>query len=221
MTTVAAIVLAAGSATRMGAKVNKPYLTAAGRPLLWYSLTALRAAGITEIVVVARRDDFPMVDDDQVVVAEGGPTRTDSEMAGLAALTDSRAEMVMIHDAARPFLTTDLVHSLREAAAAGGAVPVMKPSPRLWTRDGGRLLPAPAGTMTAQTPQAFLTGPLREAYAKAGGAIGADTAEIMRRFGGTAIRAVPGDPLAFKITHTSDLNLVEDAARRWLAVVVP
>ncbi|MGH8912234.1 MAG: 2-C-methyl-D-erythritol 4-phosphate cytidylyltransferase [Acidimicrobiia bacterium] len=221
--TTAAIILAGGSGSRMGPGPNKPYRTAADRPLLWYSITAFQLAGVDHLVVVVRPEDADAAPAGTQQVT-GGRTRTDSEQAGLATLEDAEVEIVMIHDAARPFVTPALIQRLRTAAAArGGAVPVIDPPVPLWRRSGDILVRAPNGVVRVQTPQAFRTEPLRAAYRRAAGAdaVGADTAEIMERFGDVEVLAVEGDPLAFKITFDEDLARVEAAARQWAAIVQP
>jgi 2-C-methyl-D-erythritol 4-phosphate cytidylyltransferase len=221
--TTAAIVLAAGSGTRMGEGPNKPYRMVAGHPLLWYSITALELAGVEHVVVVARPDDFDAAEGPVRLVA-GGPTRTASEHAGLAAIEELEVDLVMIHDAARPFITPDLVRRLGEAAAEfGGAVPALPPPSPLWRRLGDRLEPASARIVRVQTPQAFRAAPLRTAYQHARGAdvSGADTAEIVERFSDLQVVMVEGDPLAFKVTYRDDLARLEEAVTQWQTAVDP
>ena len=221
--TIAAIVLAAGSGTRMGEGPNKPYRMVAGHPLLWYSITALELAGVEHVAVVARPDDFAAVEGPVRLVA-GGPTRTASEHAGLAAIEHLDVDIVMIHDAARPFITPDLIRRLADAATEiGGAVPALPPPSPLWRHSGDQLEPAPAGMVRVQTPQAFRAAPLRTAYKHAGGAdvSGADTAEIVERFSDLQVVIVEGDPLAFKVTYQDDLARLEEAVTQWQTAVDP
>lgn len=219
--TTAAIILAGGSGSRMGNGPNKPYREVAGRPLLWYPLTAFRLAGVEQMVVVARADDMEWARHQHDHVVEGGRTRTDSEHAGLAALEGVEVDIIMVHDAARPFVTPDLIGRLERAAIAGGAIPILTPLAPVWVRSGDSLIPAPPGTVRVQTPQAFLAGPLRTAYGIAAGveATGADTAELVDRFGDVEIAVVEGDPLVFKITHPEDLARADQAAARWLELM--
>ncbi|HJR93344.1 MAG TPA: 2-C-methyl-D-erythritol 4-phosphate cytidylyltransferase [Acidimicrobiia bacterium] len=221
MTSTAAIVLAGGSGSRMGPGPNKPYLTAAGRPLLWYSLRAFELAGVEHVVVVSRPEDLDGVPD-AVVKTSGGRTRTASEHAGLAAIDNLDVDIVMIHDAARPFLHPDLVRRLEAAAATtGGAVPALDPARPLWRRTSRGLVLAPSGARLVQTPQAFRAAPLRTAYRLAAGADAeaADTAEIVERFGDLEIAVVAGDPLAFKVTYREDIGRLEEAAVEWSRLV--
>jgi 2-C-methyl-D-erythritol 4-phosphate cytidylyltransferase len=221
--TTAAIVLAAGSGTRMGEGTNKPYRMVAGHPLLWYSITALELAGVEHVVVVARPDDFDAVEG-RVRLVAGGPTRTASEHAGLAAIEKLDVDIVMIHDAARPFITPELTRRLGEAAAEfGGAVPALPPPSPLWRRLGDQLEPASAEIVRVQTPQAFRAAPLRTAYKHASGAdvTGADTAEIVERFSGLQVVMVQGDPLAFKVTYQHDLARLEETVTQWRTAVDP
>ena len=223
MTTAAAIVLAGGSSNRMGEGPNKPYLVVAGHHLLWYSLQAFELAGIDQVVVVARPEDFDLLPKG-VIVRPGGPSRTASEQAGLAAVEALGADVALIHDAARPFISPGLVRRLWGAAAAtGGAVPAIESAAPLWQRKDSGLEPAPEGSRRVQTPQAFRTAPLLTAYRLAAGAdaTGADTAEIVERFGDLQIAVVPGDPLAFKVTYRQDLVRLEEAAAEWSRVAAP
>ncbi len=222
----AAIILAGGSGTRLRSERNKPYLSVAGRPLIWYPLVAFDQSTVETVVLVIRPVDRASVDEavastettKVVSVVEGGPTRTASEQAGITALDSVEVDVIMIHDAARPFVTPTMIDRLAETAhSAGGAVPVLEPNVAPWRLVGGELHPI-GSLMRAQTPQAFRAGPLRAAYRAAArtGATGVDTAEIVARFGDVPIAAVDGDPRAFKVTHPEDLATADAVAVAWL-----
>lgn len=211
------MILAAGSSTRMGLSVNKPYADIGGRQLLWYSLSAFERAGVPDPVVVVRSGDETLLSGTPAMV-EGGATRTASEMAGLAVLEDRQLDVIMIHDGARPFLRPVLVARLaRVAAEVGGAVPGLEPDERLWKRRNGDLTPLTEHVVRVQTPQAFQASGLRDAYraARLTGATGADTAEIVQRFGALEVKVVPGDPALFKITYADDLERAAAEAASW------
>ncbi|CAN5880050.1 IspD/TarI family cytidylyltransferase [soil metagenome] len=221
-----AIVLAGGSSSRLGSDRNKPYLSVGGRPLIWYPLVALAQSQVEEVVLVIRTIDRPSVDEaitstgiaKLMSVVEGGTTRTASEHAGLAALAEIDVDVIMIHDAARPFVTPTMIDRLASTARSiGGAVPVLDPNVTPWRLVDEQLHPT-RGLVRAQTPQAFRSEPLRAAYnaAARAGATGADTVDIVQRFGNLDIAAVEGDPRAFKVTHPDDLVTAEAVAVSWI-----
>src|SRR5215208_2355102 len=98
-----ALIVAAGSGERLGAGRPKAFVVLAGRPMLEWSLDAVRAAGIEEIVVAAPPD----VSLERVRVVAGGATRSESVRAALAAAPPG--DEVVVHDAARPLVTPELV----------------------------------------------------------------------------------------------------------------
>jgi 2-C-methyl-D-erythritol 4-phosphate cytidylyltransferase len=136
----------------------------------------------------------------------GGPTRTASEMAGLTAIGQP-ASLIGIHDGARPMVDAALVELLfATAARRGGAVPVVDPGPLVRRSDHSMVV----GAVLAQTPQVFRGDGLLAAYAAAteAGFAGADTVEVVRRFGNLEIEAVPGDPANIKVTAPEDMELI-------------
>ncbi len=237
--TVAAIVLAGGSGSRVAAEVNKVYLPVQGRPLLSFSLLAFEASPeVGQLIVVVREADLPEA---RRIVAGlplsklsrlvvGGPSRQDSELAGLSAIAgeieEGAIELVAIHDAARPFLTLSLIAEVVEAARRhGGAVPSLPVESPLYEVEGpphagavsrARLLPAPT-LARVQTPQVFAARSLVRSYrmAAAEGFVGVDTAETVERYSDLVVAAVPGDPRNLKVTFPEDLVAAEDLARRW------
>lgn len=141
----------------------------------------------------------------------GGPTRSASVRAGLAAVPDD-AEVICVHDAARPLATKELYEAVIEAVLAGadGAVPGIPVADTIKVIDAtGQVLSTPdrATLVAAQTPQAFRAERLRAAHA--GGADGTDDAALVEAIGGRVV-VVPGDPANLKITRPADL----DVARR-------
>jgi 2-C-methyl-D-erythritol 4-phosphate cytidylyltransferase len=226
----AAIVLAGGSGTRLGAERNKVYLPLRGRPVLAWSLATF--AGMPEVgavVLVVREPDRPLAEQvlaehtaGGVEVVVGGSTRQESELAGLrrlaARIDAGTVDAVLVHDAARPLATRELASAVLAAARAdGGAVP------GLWRDDlaaaapegAGLAGPSPDRLVAVQTPQAFRAAPLLAAYEEAAGCgfVGTDTASCMERFApDVPIRWVPGDEHNFKITYVHDLLVAEHAA---------
>ena len=202
------IIVGGGDSSRFGG--DKLMTPIAGRPLIAHTVAAV--AGSADVcVLVCRQDQADQVIGalPDVLVVVGGPTRTQSEMAGLAALPDEIA-LIGIHDGARPLVSRPLIELLFETAAkVGGAVPVLEPSRPLVRRSN--LGPVPAAV--AQTPQVFRGPALQAAYrmAAAHGFQGHDTAEVVRAFSDLEIAAVNGDPGNLKVTYRSDLDTVRAA----------
>jgi 2-C-methyl-D-erythritol 4-phosphate cytidylyltransferase len=203
------VVVAAGKGVRFGE--DKMMLPVAGLPLVAHAVSAV--SGLADRIILVCRADQMQALSRLALGAEmvtGGPTRTESEMAGIAAIGEP-ARLIGIHDGARPLVDPALVERLFEAAGrVGGAVPVIDPPGLIVSR--GDLRPM-VGAVIAQTPQIFHGGGLIAAYEAAGKAefVGADTAEVVRRFGTLDIAAIPGDPANIKVTDPRDLVLVRAA----------
>ncbi len=220
------VIAAAGSATRFGGPVPKPYLRLAGRTLLEHSLRALgRVRGIAGGAVVLANGDrrferLPSTIRRRVVAVAGGPTRAVSVFNGLQALiAASDGDWVLVHDAARPCVRPREIEALVAACrrdAVGGllAVPV---ADTVKQADAGgrsaRTLPR-ARLWRAQTPQMFRLGVLKDALAKsfAAGFDPGDEAAAIERLG-LAPRLVEGSPLNLKVTRPADLPFAEAALR--------
>lgn len=227
----AAIVLAGGSGTRVGAERNKVYLTVAGRTVIARSLAAMGATpGVGPVVLVVRAADHDLahsvvageLPDMEIEIVTGGATRQDSELAGLRVLAGRIAsgavDVVLIHDGARPLAGPALAAEvLRVARECGGAVPGL-PRADLATAGGAGLAGlAPSGLVAVQTPQGFRAGPLLAAYEAAAlaGFAGTDTASCVAEFAPQLpIRAIPGEQHNFKITHMHDLELADAVLTR-------
>lgn len=227
----AAILLAGGSGTRLRGGENKAYLPLGGKPLISWSLDLFeRSPLIDDVVLVVRAVDgtqvmalTPSVTKLRAVV-EGGATRHASEHAGLTAIApdiDSGGTgLVLVHDAARPFVSADLLARVVETAAtAGGAVPCLRlETPVFRTVEPRRLEPVAVDDLRrAQTPQAFRARQLLAAYRAAAGDgfTGFDTAEAVQRYTRLEIRAVAGDPRNIKVTFVEDLYAAEELAATW------
>lgn len=227
---VAAVVLAGGNGTRLGADGNKAYIPLAGRSLASWSLNAfggLRAVGRRILVIRPEDRDIASelidreLDDPSVEVIEGGVSRHGSEWAALTYLRDDidrgKVDLILIHDAARPLVTRELVQAVIETAAeSGGAMPGIVDNDLGLVDDDGHLqpvLPSGRGSLVrTQTPQGFLAAPLISAYelAVADGFEGTDTVSTMLRYSNVKIRPVPGDTRNLKITYPQDLFTAED-----------
>jgi 2-C-methyl-D-erythritol 4-phosphate cytidylyltransferase len=199
------IVVAAGIAVRFGE--DKMMLPVSGIPLVAHTVAAVRGHE-DRCILVCRSDQVEALSDLGLGadLVSGGPTRTASETAGLAAIGEP-ARLIGIHDGARPLVGPALVERLFETAArVGGAVPVIDPGPLVRRSD----LSLVADAVVAQTPQVFKGEELLAAYAAAdeAGFSGSDTAEVVRRFGSLEIEAVVGDPANVKVTGPEDLERV-------------
>ncbi len=200
------IVVAGGSSARFGD--DKMMAMIAGKPLVVHTLEAV-ASAVDRCVLVCRADQIEALEGQALDadIVPGGSSRTTSEMAGLAAL-GGRAELIGIHDGARPLVPFRLIESLFEVAArTGGAVPVLDPDEPVISRDTLRRMDAVA---IVQTPQVFAGEPLMAAYVQAAQADyeGHDTADVVGRFSDIEIAAVAGDPGNVKVTYQEDLETV-------------
>jgi 2-C-methyl-D-erythritol 4-phosphate cytidylyltransferase/2-C-methyl-D-erythritol 2,4-cyclodiphosphate synthase len=217
--TTAAIIVAAGRGTRLGGPVPKQYQRVGGEMVLTRALRATLACGQLDAVLVAIHpdaDEFygaavaPLSDPRLLAPVHGGAERSDTVRLALEALADKATEVVLIHDAARPFARPELFTMLATHARSGeGAIAAQPVIDALWREaDGMAGTPAPrAGLWRAQTPQAFPYAALLAAY-HASGPCALDDAEVFRRAGGK-VRLVPGEPENFKITTAADLARAE------------
>lgn len=222
----AAIVLAGGSGTRIGAGHNKVYLPLGGRTVLGWSLRAFAIhPAIGTVVLVARAEDAARAEqeaatlDVPVEIVEGGATRQDSEWCGLHRLADRIAactiDTVLIHDGARPLVSAALISAVLAAARAdGGAVPgLLRDDVAAVAADGAGLQwpPGPDAFVAVQTPQGFRAAPLLAAYdrARQEGFVGTDTASCVQHFTDLPVRWVPGDEHNLKITYPHDVAHAE------------
>lgn len=214
-----AVVVAAGSGLRAGPGEPKAWRSLGGRPLLRWSVEGLLSAGAREVVVVVAHDRLGHADEALAGLVNwravtGGKTRAESVQAGLAALTATRTQAVLIHDAARPFVTQAHVDRLLAALdVADGAIPTL-PVPDTLKRGEGLVdetVPR-EGLYRAQTPQAFRVGKLKAAYRRwPATEEPTDDASVMERAGGN-VAMVAGDPLLMKLTYPQDFLLAEQLA---------
>lgn len=214
-----AILVAAGSGQRAGQGLAKQWRDLNGRPVLAWSASALIEAGAEPLVVVIRRGDETLAKAalsglNGWVLTHGGENRSDSVRSGLAALRQGGPEAVLIHDAARPFVTTAHVQSLLAMlASADGAVPALAVADSLKTLgDKGLVAASRDGLIQVQTPQAFHRKALQAAYdALPPDAAMTDDAGVMERFGGRVV-AVAGDIRLFKLTYPEDFAMAKALA---------
>ncbi len=200
----AAVVVAAGSGTRFGR--SKHDLILAGEPLWQRSVTTLRSAGIDDVVVVG---DVPGG-------VAGGERRQDSVLRGLEAL-DRRPDWVLVHDAARPLISTGLVTRILDACRSGtadGVIPVVPMADTVKRVAGSHVVATldRSELVAVQTPQAFRYGVLIAAHRSAGSATVTDDASLVELSGGTVV-VVEGERSNMKITYPEDLTIAESILR--------
>jgi 2-C-methyl-D-erythritol 4-phosphate cytidylyltransferase len=193
------LLLAAGRGTRFGRE--KHNIELGGIPLWKQSERALLDGGVDNLIVVGDLDG----------AVPGGDRRRDSVASGLAAISD-HAGFVLIHDAARPLVTADLVRAVIDRLLIGdvaGVVPVVPVRDTLKRVMGGFVAETVdrADLVAVQTPQGFDLGALRAAHAVAGGDA-TDDASMIESAGGT-IAIVDGDPANLKVTYPEDLAVAE------------
>lgn len=211
------VVVAAGSGTRLGADRPKAFVELAGATLLEHALRGVVAAGVDEVVVVVPADLVPEAERiaesssgaplPTMTVVPGGAERTDSVAAGMAALGD-RVALVLVHDAAR-CLTPAVVFERVLAALADGAKGVIPGVPVVDTikvvDPDGLITATPArdSLRAVQTPQGFPREVLEQAHAA--GVSATDDAALVEALG-HSVRVVDGDHRSLKITTPEDLE---------------
>jgi 2-C-methyl-D-erythritol 4-phosphate cytidylyltransferase/2-C-methyl-D-erythritol 2,4-cyclodiphosphate synthase len=211
---VSVIIAAGGQGTRLGAGVPKQWLAIDGLTLLERSVAAFDAhPRVSEIVIVVPPGTtdapIPPTATAQRVVT-GGARRQDSVAEGFAAVS-AQASVILVHDAARPFVTADVIDRAIDGALAGGAVvpavPVHDTVKQIVPGDLRVVGTLPRETLfLAQTPQAFRRDVLAAAIeAGRGGASGTDEAMLAEQ-AGHEVRLVAGDDANVKITTAADLE---------------
>ena len=212
---------------RLGGRTAKTFLPLAGQPMLAYSLRTLSTVPeVTAVVLVVAADECgqaEMIVDAgapwrlPIRIAPGGAERQDSVAAGLAAV-DPAADLVLVHDAARPFVTPDCVSACVAAAASTGAAIAAVPATdtvKVTDAEGWIVgTPERSRLWLAQTPQVFRAALLREAYRHAAdeGWVATDDAALVEELG-HRVRVVLGNPQNRKITTPDDLRWADWYAR--------
>ena len=214
--TAVALIVAAGRGERLGSSAPKALVALSGRPMLDWSVAALRAAdGIAAIVVALPGEALDAAPAGCVAVA-GGAERSHSVRAALAAAPQD-ADVVLVHDAARPLLTPELVERCLRALhedggwdAAIAAAPVTDTVKR--AADGLRVTETLVRSelWAVQTPQVFRRAALEQALSRPDAELAAatDDAMLVEQDGGR-VRVVEAPAGNFKVTTPVDLRLAE------------
>jgi 2-C-methyl-D-erythritol 4-phosphate cytidylyltransferase / 2-C-methyl-D-erythritol 2,4-cyclodiphosphate synthase len=213
---VSAIIAAGGRGLRFGGSFPKQLLTLGGRPILARSVDAFVACDVISEIVVALPADLAAAPPSYleqrgkpVTVVSGGDQRRTS-VANAFARVSERAEIVVIHDAARPLVSADLIRrTVAAASETGAAIAALRAHDTVKQTNGAGAITATLPReriYLAQTPQAFRVPVLRDALRLAGEAT--DEAMLAERAGHT-VRVVDGDPRNLKITTPDDLTMAE------------
>jgi 2-C-methyl-D-erythritol 4-phosphate cytidylyltransferase len=210
-----ALIVAAGLGERLGAGRPKALVALAGRPLVHWSVDVLASVSAIEQIVVALPAGVEAPAGTQGV--RGGSVRSESVRLALAATGDARdSDLVLVHDAARPLLTVELIEATLLAAEGEGVDAAIAATPVTDTvkkADGDGVVRQTldrAGLWAVQTPQVFRRGALERALDVPDDvlALATDDAWLVERAGGrVVVVAAPKDNL--KVTTTLDLDLAE------------
>jgi len=219
---VAVVIPAGGVGTRLGHRTPKQFLRLGGVPILVATARHFARHPAVQAIVVAAPDAHARRAaralarlGQRVAVVAGGATRQESVWRALQA-TPAHAEIVVVHDAVRPFITRRLIDAVLRAARRHGAAICALPIAETVKRVRGGFAEETldrSQLCAVQTPQAFRAALLREAHEKAqrDGVVGTDDAMLVERLG-HAVCVVPGSEMNVKITTPADLR----RARAWV-----
>lgn len=214
------MIVAGGQGRRIGGPVRKQYLEIAGQPVLLRAiLPFLHHPRIHQTVVVLPPEDAaappPWLAALGVHIVPGGAERGDSVWNGLRAVGED-ADLVLVHDGARPFVTADIIDRVLEGCTYGGAIAAVPVTDTIkQVGDDGTITGTPdrARLWQAQTPQGFPRAALVRAYDRAheGGVAATDDAALYERYAGP-VRVVMGSYRNLKVTRPEDLPAAEALA---------
>jgi 2-C-methyl-D-erythritol 4-phosphate cytidylyltransferase/2-C-methyl-D-erythritol 2,4-cyclodiphosphate synthase len=213
---VSAVIAAGGRGVRFGAAQPKQFLSLGGRSILERAVDVFRACDVVNDLVVALPPELAtdppaslLSPGKPLEIVAGGARRQDSVAHAFARVSD-RADIVVIHDGARPFVTDDTIRRIVAAAVETGAAIAAIAARDTVKRAGANgivtaTLPREE-IYLAQTPQAFRTAVLKEALA-----LGVDATDeaMLAEQAGHVVRIVEGDPRNLKITTADDLAVAE------------
>ena len=224
--TCGVVIPAAGSSRRMET-VDKTLTLLAGRPVLDWVLDAFEPVmGISEIILATGERNEMAVQrivaargiGQRIAVCRGGATRQESVAAGIAGLP-AEVDLVLIHDAARPLITPDLIQRgialARECGSAIAAVPVVDTIKQVDLTDRVLATPSRAALYAAQTPQIFRRDWLMEAFARIQDlpTVVTDEASLLE-LAGFPVFIYPGHPENLKLTTLIDLVVARELLER-------
>ncbi|HEX5899771.1 MAG TPA: 2-C-methyl-D-erythritol 4-phosphate cytidylyltransferase [Solirubrobacteraceae bacterium] len=205
-----ALVVAAGRGERLGKPVPKAFVNLAGRPMVEWSVAALQDVSAVTGIVVALPPGVSAPAG--TIGVPGGSERSHSVRAALAAAGPGE-DVILVHDAARPLVTPELIaaclSALGDADAAIAATPVTDTIKECEGEHVARTLDR-SRLWAIQTPQVFRRDALQRALAQDDSVVAAatDDAALVEALGGT-VRIVPAAPENFKVTTALDLRVAE------------
>jgi 2-C-methyl-D-erythritol 4-phosphate cytidylyltransferase/2-C-methyl-D-erythritol 2,4-cyclodiphosphate synthase len=223
MSKVGAVIVAAGRGERAGGGVPKQYRSLAGTPVVRFALERFsRHAAVDVVVPVVHRDDLASFKPAAAGLAllppvHGGATRQDSVLAGLEALSAYGPGIVLVHDAARPFVSGALIdRAIAAAGASRAAIPALPVTDTIKSVDRNDRVTGTldrASLRTVQTPQAFVFDALLAAHRKAAAAGRHDFSDdaALAEWAGMDVAVFPGEQENVKLTTSDDFVRAEAA----------
>ena len=227
MNKITAIVLAAGSGSRMKSKTKKQFMEIKGKPVIWYSLFEFEKSRVDEIILVTGKED---IDDCKKEIVEkynlkkiknvvaGGSERYESVYNGLKEVTGN---IVLIHDGARPLINNEIIERSIEGTIKSDACVVGVPVKDTIKRADkeGYIIDTPnrSELWITQTPQSFKTDLVKMAYKKMKEELEkgnttlniTDDAMVVEEFTTNQVRFVQGDYKNIKVTTPEDIDIAE------------
>jgi len=224
---IAALIPAAGRGTRLGHGRPKQFLPLAGTPILAKTLSVFESSPLIRDIILVVPPGEESYSREAIIerynlfkvkrIVPGGATRQASVAAGVSAVAED-ISLVLIHDAARPFVSHEVIQRVVDTAMVSGAacaaIPVVDTLKRSTGGREGAITVDREGVWAAQTPQAFRTSVLVAALerAAADGYTGTDDASLVERLGYPVV-LVEGHPCNVKITTSEDLEYAERLAQ--------
>lgn len=227
MNKITAIVVAAGSGSRMKSKTKKQFMEIKGKPVIWYSLFEFEKSRVDEIILVTGKEDIDYCKKEIVEkynlkkiknVVAGGSERYESVYNGLKEVTGN---IVLIHDGARPLINNEIIERSIEGAIKSDACVVGVPVKDTIKRANkeGYIIDTPnrSELWITQTPQSFKTDLVKMAYKKMKGELEkgnttlniTDDAMVVEEFTTNQVRFVQGDYKNIKVTTPEDIDIAE------------
>ena len=227
MNKITAIVLAAGSGSRMKSKTKKQFMEIKGKPVIWYSLFEFEKSRVDEIMLVTGKEDIDYCKKEIVEkynlkkiknVVAGGSERYESVYNGLKEVTGN---IVLIHDGARPLINNEIIERSIEGTIKSDACVVGVPVKDTIKRANkeGYIIDTPnrSELWITQTPQSFKTDLVKMAYKKMKEELEkgnttlniTDDAMVVEEFTTNQVRFVQGDYKNIKVTTPEDIDIAE------------
>lgn len=227
MSKITAIVLAAGSGSRMHSDTKKQFMEVDGKPVVWYSLNAFENSEVDEIILVVPEGEREYAQAEFVdkygfkkvaMVITGGAHRYDSVYHGLEHTT---GDYVLIHDAARPMITNEIIErcigGAKEYKACVAGMPVKDTIKEVDEAKNVVNTPARDTLYITQTPQAFEYDLVHNSYIKlfgAGDQNVTDDAMVVEQYGRAKVKFVEGSYENIKITTPEDILIAETLLKK-------